>query len=126
MPEETTRSPRVLFQRPVRVRSLDGKGPSRRLWALNLSEGGIFIRTADPPPLGARLRIEVEWASTVIPLAEGEVVWSRPCTAANPAGFGVRFVRVEGPSRSMLDALLKHGGSQAGLWVARESAQAAR
>lgn len=116
------RLPRVPFQRPVRVRSVDGKGPSRRLWAMNLSVGGMFIRTADPPTVGQKIRIEVEWASTVIPLAEGEVVWSRDTGNDFAAGFGVRFTRVEPMSKEMLDTLVKHGGTTAALRVAREGA----
>lgn len=89
---------------------------------MNLSMGGMFIRTADPPVVGQRLRIEVEWASTVIPLAEAEVVWTRSPGQAYAAGFGVRFTRVDGLSREMLQALVKQGGSVSALRVAREVA----
>ncbi len=110
-----TRLPRVPFQRPVRVRSADGRGPSRKLWAMNLSTGGMFIRSADPPPVGARLRIEVEWASTVIHLGEGEVVWSRSTGEDYTAGFGLRFTRMDQQSKHLVDALVKHGGATAPL-----------
>jgi uncharacterized protein (TIGR02266 family) len=82
---------------------------------MNLSTGGMFIRSADPPPVGARLRIEVEWASTVIPLAEGEVVWSRSTGSEHTAGFGLRFTRMDHPSKHLIDALVKHGGATAPL-----------
>lgn len=80
---------------------------------MNLSSGGMFIRTADPLEVGARIRIEVEWAATVIPLAEGEVVWSRGIGKDQAAGFGLRFTRVEPQSQQLLDTLVKHGGTSA-------------
>lgn len=106
------------------MRPVGGKGPSRRLWAMNLSSGGMFIRTADPPPVGAHFRIEVEWASTVIPLAEAEVVWSRTTRSEFAAGFGVRFTRVDEPTRALLDSLMKHGGTQAAMFRAKQTAAA--
>jgi uncharacterized protein (TIGR02266 family) len=116
-----SRSPRVPFARPVRVRTADGRGPSRRLWALNLSVGGMFIRTADPPPLGMRVRVEIEWATTVIPLAEGEVMWSRGSADGLAAGFGLRFIAVDPPTRSLLEALVRQNGGTAPLREAREA-----
>lgn len=82
---------------------------------MNLSTGGMFIRSADPPPVGTRIRIEVEWASTVIPLAEAEVVWCRNTGADYAAGFGLRFLRMDHPSKQLIDALVKHGGATAPL-----------
>jgi uncharacterized protein (TIGR02266 family) len=109
------RLPRVPFKRLVRVRSADGRGTSRRLWAMNLSTGGMFIRSADPLPVGARIRIEVEWASTVIPLADGEVVWIRSTGSEYAAGFGLRFTRMDSSTRSLIDSLVQHGGECAPL-----------
>ncbi len=82
---------------------------------MNLSAGGMFIRSADPPQVGARIRIEVEWASTVIPLAEAEVVWCRSMGADYAAGFGLRFTRMDHQSKLLVDALVKHGGATAPL-----------
>ena len=87
---------------------------------MNLSMGGMFIRTADPLPVGARIRVEIEWASTVIPLAEAEVVWQRHGSADYACGFGLKFTRVDAQSKAMLDALMQSGGSTAGLFMARE------
>lgn len=71
---------------------------------MNLSRGGLFIRSADPLKPGTRLRIEVEWASTVIPLAEGEVVWARPQSRTHAGGFGVRFTSVASSSRGLIES----------------------
>jgi len=78
---------------------------------MNLSVGGMFIRSADPLPIGARVRVEVEWAATVIPLAEGEVVWRREMGADHAAGFGLRFTRVDPQSRNLLQTLVKNGSA---------------
>jgi uncharacterized protein (TIGR02266 family) len=117
-----TRSPRVPFQRLVRVRSLDGRGPSRRLWAMNLSVGGMFIRSADPLPVGTRVRIEVEWAATVVDLAEAEVVWSRSTGGDHAAGFGLRFVEVAAASQQLLADLVRQNGKTSALREARQAA----
>lgn len=93
---------------------------------MNLSMGGMFIRTADPPPVGTRFRVEVEWASTVMPLAEAEVVWNRTTGSEHAAGFGIRFTRMDKQAQQMLDALVKNGGNQTALWAAREMAAATR
>lgn len=89
---------------------MDGRGTCRRLWAMNLSTGGMFIRTADPLTVGEKVRIEVEWAATVLPLAEGEVVWSREMGGQNVPGFGLRFTRIDPRSARMLETVVKHGG----------------
>ncbi len=115
------RSPRVPFRHLLRVRRADGKGPSRRLWALNLSVNGMFIRSADPPPVGTRLRIEIEWAATLIPLPVGEVMWSRGTGSDLAAGFGLRFEDVEPATRELLDALVLQNGGADALRAAREA-----
>ena len=115
------RSPRVHFQHPLRVRRADGKGPTRRLWAMNLSVNGMFIRSADPFPVGTRLRIELQWAGAVIPLPISEVMWSRGTGGDLVAGFGLQFVDVDPATRRLLDALVLQNGGAEALRAAREA-----
>ncbi len=88
---------------------------------MNLSAGGMFIRTADPPPVGMRVRVEIEWAATVIPIAEGEVVWNRTTGCAQAAGFGLRWTQVDAQTRHLLDALVRQNGGIAPLREVREN-----
>ena len=64
----------------------------------NISEGGVFIATLDPPPIGAVIEISLSLPYREQPYwLKGEVRWHRPLSAAidgAPAGIGVRFVEV--------------------------------
>lgn len=110
---ELKRLPRVPFDRPVRVRVLhEGRQPTRRLRARNLSLGGMFVRAEAPPPLGAQVWVEVEWADSVMPWAQARVVWCRASGGADPeAGFGLRFESVERTARRLIETVVMHGGS---------------
>jgi|WetSurMetagenome_2_1015567.scaffolds.fasta_scaffold544386_2 uncharacterized protein (TIGR02266 family) len=61
----------------------------------NLSEGGLFVATKTPLPLGTRLvvRFALEGAGAPID-AVGEVCWLRPGCADFPCGFGMRFLEI--------------------------------
>jgi uncharacterized protein (TIGR02266 family) len=61
----------------------------------NLSEGGLFVATETPLPLGTRLlvRFALEGAGSPID-AVGEVCWLRPRSRDFPMGFGMRFLEI--------------------------------
>jgi uncharacterized protein (TIGR02266 family) len=62
-------------------------------YILNLSSGGIFIRTEQPLPVDAELemRIQLPDDPEVMQLG-GRVVWTKPQSNAYPAGMGVQFI----------------------------------
>jgi uncharacterized protein (TIGR02266 family) len=65
--------------------------------ASNISEGGVFIATSDPPPVGAEVGFELVLGGERF-LVLGVVRWVRDEGAASagaPAGCGVRWLRLE-------------------------------
>ncbi len=61
----------------------------------NVSRGGLFIRTANPPEVGQRFPLELQIPGIPEPLqTKCQVVWTRKQaeeTKDNPAGMGVKF-----------------------------------
>lgn len=79
-------------------------------YAVDVSHGGIFIRTKDPLPVGTTMRFEFQLkdASPLIKGA-GTVVWTRehdPSRTGVAPGMGVRFDRLGEGSREVLDQIL--------------------
>src|SRR3990170_947632 len=71
-------------------------------YAVDVSQGGIFIRTKEPLAVGTQMKFEFQLrdASPLI-AGEGTVVWTRENDPSRPPiapGMGVRFDRLaEGP-----------------------------
>ena len=68
----------------------------------NLSEGGVFVRSAAPPAIGTRvhLRFTIPGGGSEVAL-DGEVRWHRT-GAGDASGYGVRFVS---PTEDVLDGI---------------------
>ncbi len=87
----------------------------RSQYLKDLSGGGAFIRIAQPLPVGAVLRLEIEapWLEGALELP-ATVVRSVPAekaTADEPAGMGVRFDELDADTRARLQQLLESHGS---------------
>jgi uncharacterized protein (TIGR02266 family) len=83
----------------------------------NLSLGGLFIRTTEPPPVGTRVDFEFTLTdATELIRGTGEVMWIRHETldADNQAGMGVRFIDLSPGSRAIIfhavDRHIQEGG----------------
>ena len=80
-------------------------------YSVDVSQGGIFIRTKDPLPIGTKLRFEFQLqdASSLI-TGEGSVVWVRKPdtthTGVAAPGMGVHFDKLTGPSQQVLERIL--------------------
>ncbi|MCL2448158.1 MAG: TIGR02266 family protein [Polyangiaceae bacterium] len=77
--------------------------------ALDVSRGGIYIKTSNPFPPGTLLKFEIPLASdhTVI-TGVGRVVWKRePAQSATdrPVGMGVKFIKMDEASRAVVERL---------------------
>lgn len=61
----------------------------------NVSEGGLFVASDTPLPIGTRLlvRFALEGEAATID-AVCEVCWLRPRSADFPTGFGMRFLEI--------------------------------
>lgn len=79
-------------------------------YSVDVSHGGIFIRTKDPLPVGTTMRFEFQ-LKDASPLIQGEgtVVWTRehdPKRVGVAPGMGVRFDRLTEGSQQILDRIL--------------------
>lgn len=85
----------------------------------DVSKGGIFIKTPSPFPPGTLLKFEIRIAGDKAVIAGvGRVVWKREPAQSNaeqPAGMGVKFIKIDDPSRAIIDRLVdtKGGASSA-------------
>src|SRR5512142_490600 len=79
-------------------------------YSVDVSHGGIFIRTKDPLAVGTQLRFEFQLqdASPLIS-GEGTVVWTRehdPARVGVAPGMGVRFDKLAPESQAVLEKIL--------------------
>src|ERR1700753_3035638 len=86
-------------------------------YAVDVSQGGIFIRTKDPLAVGTQMKFEFQLrdASPLI-AGEGTVVWTRENDPSRPAiapGMGVRFDRLAEGSQGVLEKILAEKIKQA-------------
>ena len=86
-------------------------------YAVDVSQGGIFIRTKEPLAVGTQMKFEFQLrdASPLI-AGEGTVVWTRENDPSRPAiapGMGVRFDRLAEGSQQVLERILAEKAKQA-------------
>jgi uncharacterized protein (TIGR02266 family) len=79
-------------------------------YAVDVSRGGIFIRTREPLAVGTQLKFDFQLQDTTPLMAgEGTVVWIRehdPNRAGVTPGMGVRFDKLSAASQPVLDRIL--------------------
>ena len=85
-------------------------------YAVDVSQGGIFIRTKEPLAVGTAMKFEFQLrdASPLI-AGEGTVVWTRENDPSRPAiapGMGVRFDKLADGSPSVLERILAEKAKQ--------------
>ena len=78
-------------------------GPSFEAQAVDVSEGGMHLRTAYLPELGQPLTCRLEVGNEVV-LAAGEVVWRQE--ADRGGEFGLRFTEIDPASEAALKKLV--------------------
>ncbi|MET0401737.1 MAG: TIGR02266 family protein [Cystobacter sp.] len=78
-------------------------------YAVNISPGGMFIRTREPQPVGTPVRFEVRIADGQRMLKGSAVVrWSRPTEeVTGPAGMGIQFTELDESSQELIDRMLR-------------------
>jgi hypothetical protein len=107
------RLPRVPFRRTIVIAF--GSRVSA-LKAANLSLGGMFIEDEQPPIVGERIAVSLETEQEALPLGDGEVVWRSSGSDPGhslplaPHGFGLRFLLLRPTARSLVEAVVRHGG----------------
>jgi uncharacterized protein (TIGR02266 family) len=85
-------------------------------YAVDVSRGGIFIRTREPLAVGTQLKFDFQLQDTSPLMAgEGTVVWIRehdPNRAGVTPGMGVRFDKLTPASQPVLDKILADKGKR--------------
>ncbi len=109
--------PRVNVRLPVEYQLT---APAIASYCLNISQGGIFIRTPDPAPLNREVIVRFRLPDLDRELrVHGRVVWSNPTPAANPfpPGMGIQFLGLEDQTARLLgdyvEQLRSRGGGEA-------------
>jgi len=80
-------------------------------FAVNISRGGVFIRTREPRPIGTRLALELKLQTgETVMRGEGVVRWVQAEKAsAHPLaapGMGIQFTDLDEPSRALVDRMV--------------------
>lgn len=86
------RHPRVTVQQRVWC---EGSEVTLYVQALNVSKGGLFVRTASPSGSGQRFRVSFSDLEEGDVVADVEVVWARRDNGGGQPGMGVRIVQFE-------------------------------
>ncbi len=81
-------------------------------YAANISEGGIFIASMEPPAVGTIVRFELSIAGgQPILRGEGEVVWNTPFDPLRPmdaCGMSIRFQRLDADGVALIRRVLAY------------------
>jgi uncharacterized protein (TIGR02266 family) len=79
-------------------------------FAPNVTRGGVFLASRTPRPVGDVFTFEVLLAGGEVALSgEGKVTWVRdfdPAAPQKPHGMGVQFLRLDAPSRDVVNRML--------------------
>jgi len=119
MAQNTRRDPRAkVLSMTVRYRSAT-LGEFIEHHSYDVSRGGMFIKTPSPFPAGTLLKFEVKIAEEQrVMQGVGRVVWKRDSPVADtdePAGMGIKFIKIDEGSRAVIERLLEsRGGGTSG------------
>jgi uncharacterized protein (TIGR02266 family) len=116
---------RIPVSLPVRISTIDPETDPRsgrpyfrasREVCANLSRGGLFIRTEDPPSPGRRLLVEMHFPDGSPLEAVGRVAWSKvvlsPGVEPVENGVGVEFLGAPPDQLSALETFLDEGAAE--------------
>jgi hypothetical protein len=77
----------------------------------DLSTGGMFVKSTMPAPAGTLLKLECDAGKQGKIKGVARVVWLRRVESEHgPSGMGVKFVKLEGQSRAVIDAIVRRMG----------------
>ncbi|HEX8439391.1 TIGR02266 family protein, partial [Archangium sp.] len=93
-------------------------------FAVNLSPGGMFIRSREPQPVGTPVKFEVRIADGVRVLRGSAVVrWVRPPEdLSGPPGMGIQFTELEPASQALVERMLQRKGEAPAVEAPRTAA----
>jgi type IV pilus assembly protein PilZ len=105
-PDNKRRAARLHHEIPVAYRSV---GSFLTDWATNISQGGLFINTRKPLPVGTAVKILVQLPGASFPCQlEGRItrVTEFDNTANMVPGMGVEFLNVDEAKRLEIEAFV--------------------
>src|SRR5690349_10215819 len=84
----------------------------------DVSRGGIFIKSSQPMAIGTLLKFQFQLKdeSSLIK-GVGRVVWTRSpedAVADQPAGMGIKFIKMDNESRAIVDRIIESHGTDGG------------
>src|SRR5512146_2118109 len=95
----------------------------------DISRGGMFIKTPSPFPPGTLLKFEVRIADEQkVMQGVGRVVWKREAGSTapdSPSGMGVKFIKLDDDSKTVIDQLVGKRGGADGAFDAGEKSEGA-
>lgn len=104
--EKKRRSARLHHEIPVAYRTV---GAFLSDWATDISQGGLFINTRNPLPVGTSVKILIQLPGASFPYhLEGRVTRVSPFgnTVNVVPGMGIEFTGVDEPRRRELEAFV--------------------
>jgi len=97
-------------------------------FAPNVTRGGVFIASRTPLPVGQTFAFEIQLAGGEVALAgDGKGTWVKafdPAAPQKPYGMGVQFLRLDNPSRELLNKILARKAAPSGSGAVRAPAPA--
>src|SRR5690242_5571605 len=81
-------------------------------FAVNISPGGMFIRSREPQPVGTPVKFEVRIADGLRVMKGSAVVrWVRPPEdLSGPPGMGIQFTELDPASQVLVERMLQRKG----------------
>ncbi len=77
----------------------------------NVSQGGVFIRSKNPLPLGTRVMLKFSIIVDDIEIVEGEGEVVRVERGPEEMGMGVAFTRLTAESKKLIDTIIERAQS---------------
>jgi len=89
----------------------------------DVSHGGLFIKSKQPMAVGTLLKFELQLKDeSKLIQGVGRVVWKREASDAggdaNPAGMGIKFIKMDPESRGLVDKIVDQRGTEPGQYEA--------
>jgi uncharacterized protein (TIGR02266 family) len=106
-PEDRRKDERVDARFDVRFARVEDAARALRTFSVNVSAGGLCLRSQRPHEQGARVRLQMEIANESFDL-EGIVTWTREVPDSEAAHVvGVRFINLSPEDRERLKQVVQ-------------------
>ena len=104
MAENKRESPRVATNIEIKFRET---GSFVRSYMLNVTNGGIFLKTEKPLIIDAEVTMHIQLPDDQETMTiEGRVVWANTKSKAFPAGMGIQFTQITSEHKDKIKAFV--------------------